>query len=52
VDISGKPAEIHMVLEIKRKDTGIVETYNIIGKVTDIEHLEEADERNPHNSGS
>jgi len=36
-DLKGEPAEVKMTVKVTRKDTGKVETYELIGKVDSTE---------------
>lgn len=33
IELSGKPAEVHFTIEVKRAATGITETYQMVGHV-------------------
>jgi|WetSurMetagenome_2_1015567.scaffolds.fasta_scaffold206120_3 hypothetical protein len=46
----GDPGEVTMTIEIKRADTGVVETYDLVGHITEVE--ETTDGSNPHDSGA
>lgn len=48
MNVAGQEAEIHLTLEITRKETGNIETYKLTGKITEIE--EKIDECDPHDS--
>ena len=50
VELVGAPGEVTMTIEIKRADTGLVETYDLVGHITDVE--ETNDGSNPHDSGA
>lgn len=51
-DLSGQAGEIKMTVHITRKETGRVEEYQLVGKVTG-EQLEELNNAcDPHDSGT
>jgi hypothetical protein len=40
-DLVGQDSEIRMTIEIKRAATGEVETFELVGKTTDIQEVED-----------
>lgn len=40
-DLKGNPGEIRFTIEVKRAETGDVETYDLVGKIADEDQPEE-----------
>lgn len=51
-ELNGQPGEVHLTIQIKRKETGNVETYDLVGKIAQEEHEEKDNGSNPQHSGS
>lgn len=51
-ELTGQPGEVHMTIQIKRKETGNVETFDLVGKIAPEEHEEKDDGSNTQHSGS
>lgn len=41
MEIVGEPPELEFVLTITRKDTGVVETFNLVGHISSVEETQE-----------
>lgn len=39
--LTGQPGEVRLKIEVKRAETGEVETYDLVGKIVDEEDSEE-----------
>lgn len=39
-NLVGQPAELHMTIQVTRKDTGKVEEYQLVGRCTEEEAIE------------
>jgi hypothetical protein len=53
INLFGQPGELRFTLEITRKDTGKVETVEMVGKISEDELTKEAENgSNPLDSGS
>lgn len=39
-DLTGQPAELHMTIQVIRKETGKVEEYQLVGRCTEEEAVE------------
>lgn len=52
--MTAEPGEVRMTVQIKRKDTGKVETFDVVGRCTpkEFEQLKAENERNAQHSDS
>jgi hypothetical protein len=49
IELNGQPAEVAFTITIKRKETGLEETYNMVGVITE---EEPQDGSHTHDSGA